>query len=240
MCLAGRRVSNSNHLPLTFTDCLIIKLEQTLIQYVYGAFTYKWTLYSAGHADLDINKEVPKEDMVRNRDRENTWLLGDSGGFQIGKGVWEGDWKDPNCPKAQKKRDGVLRWMDAYMDYGMILDIPAWVSRSPEGAKATGISTYAEAVAATRINNDYFMKHRTGACKFLNVHPGLLPFYRGQNPVQWSVRDLAPLGATVHFIDEGIDTGPILLKKELINFKSKSIRNLRIEVLEFSASLLVE
>ena len=83
-----------------------------------GAFTYKWTLYSAGHADLDTAKIVPKEDMVRNRDRANTWLLGDSGGFQIGKGVWEGDWKDPNCPKAQKKRDGVLRWMDAYMDNG--------------------------------------------------------------------------------------------------------------------------
>jgi len=78
-----------------------------------GAFQYKWTLYSAGHADLDTTKFVPKEDMVRNRDRENTWLLGDSGGFQIGKGVWEGDWKDINCPKAQKKRDGVLRWMDA-------------------------------------------------------------------------------------------------------------------------------
>ena len=88
------------------------------------------------------------------------------GGFQIGKGVWEGDWKDPNCPKAQKKRDGVLKWMDAYMDYGMILDIPAWVSRSKEGAKATGISTYAEAVKATRINNDYWMKNRTGDCKF--------------------------------------------------------------------------
>ena len=137
-----------------------------------GAFTYKWTLYSAGHADLDTTKIVPKEDMVRNRDRQNTWLLGDSGGFQIGKGVWEGDWKDPNCPKAQKKRDGVLRWMDAYMDYGMILDIPAWVARSPAGAKATGISTYQEAVEATRINNDYWMKHRTGACKFLNVLQG--------------------------------------------------------------------
>ena len=137
-----------------------------------GQFQYKWTLYSAGHAELDTTKFSPKEDMVRNRDRDNTWLLGDSGGFQIGKGVWEGDWKDPNCPKAQKKRDGVLRWMDAYMDYGMILDIPAWVARSPAGAKATGISTYAEAVAATRINNDYFMKHRTGACKFLNVLQG--------------------------------------------------------------------
>ena len=137
-----------------------------------GQFQYKWSLYSAGHADLDTTKVVPKEDMVRNRDRASTWMLGDSGGFQIGKGVWEGDWKNPNCPKAQKKREQVLAWMDAYMDYGMILDIPAWVARSPAGAKATGIDNYQDAVNATRINNDYFMKHRSGACKFLNVLQG--------------------------------------------------------------------
>ena len=137
-----------------------------------GLFNYHWTLYSAGHAELDTMKDSPKELMVRERDRENSWLLGDSGGFQIGKGVWEGDWKDPNCPKAQKKREQVLAWMDAYMDYGMILDIPAWVARSPAGAKATGIDNYQDAVNATRINNDYFMKHRSGACKFLNVLQG--------------------------------------------------------------------
>ena len=135
-------------------------------------FQYNWSLYSAGHAELDINKDVPKEDMIRNRDRDNTWLLGDSGGFQIGKGVWEGDWKNPTCPKAQKKREQVLAWMDAYMDYGMILDIPAWVARSPKGQQATGISTYEEACQATNINNEYFMKHRSGACKFLNVLQG--------------------------------------------------------------------
>ena len=137
-----------------------------------GLFNYRWTLYSAGHAELDVNKHSPKEDMIRNRDRANTWALGDSGGFQIGKGVWEGDWKNPNCPKAQKKREQVLAWMDAYMDYGMVLDIPAWVARSPAGAKATGISTYQEAVDATRINNDYFMANRNGNCKFLNVLQG--------------------------------------------------------------------
>tara|TARA_X000000368_G_scaffold418718_1_gene419577 strand:- start:3396 stop:4856 length:1461 start_codon:yes stop_codon:yes gene_type:complete len=135
-------------------------------------FNYHWSLYSAGHADLDVNKDAPKEDMVRDRDHKNSWLLGDSGGFQIGKGVWEGDWKDPNCPKAMKKRTQVLTWMDAYMDYGMILDIPAWVSRSEAGQKATGITTYQEAVNATRINNDYFMKNRNGNCKFLNVLQG--------------------------------------------------------------------
>jgi hypothetical protein len=135
-------------------------------------FPYHWSLYSAGHAELDINKHSPKEDMVRNRDRSRSFILGDSGGFQIGKGVWEGDWKNPNCPKAQKKRELVLSWMDAYMDYGMCLDIPAWVARSPAGRKATGINTYMEAVEGTYINNDYFMNNRTGACKFLNVLQG--------------------------------------------------------------------
>jgi hypothetical protein len=137
-----------------------------------GQFQYKWCLYSAGHADLDINRDSPKEDMFRQRDKSTSWALGDSGGFQIGKGVWEGDWKDPSCPKAQKKREQVLAWMDAYMDYGMILDIPAWVARSPKGQKATGITTYEEACQATNINNEYFMKHRSGACKFLNVLQG--------------------------------------------------------------------
>lgn len=136
-----------------------------------GYFKYKWSLYSAGHADLDLNKTNGRDDMVRNRD-PNTFILGDSGGFQIGKGVWEGNWKDPNCPKAAKKRKQVLEWLDAYSDRGMILDIPAWVARSPAGQKATGISTYAEAVDGTYINNDYFMANRTGKCKFLNVLQG--------------------------------------------------------------------
>ena len=135
-------------------------------------FPYHWALYSAGHAELDVNKHSPKEDMIRNRDRSRSFILGDSGGFQIGKGVWEGDWKNPTCPKAQKKRELVLSWMDAYMDRGMILDIPAWVCRSPAGRVATGITSYEEAVQGTYINNDYFMANRTGACKFLNVLQG--------------------------------------------------------------------
>jgi hypothetical protein len=137
-----------------------------------GAFYYDHCLYSAGHANLDLTKQDDSEDMFRNRDRNTSWVLGDSGGFQIGKGVWPADWKDPNCPKAQKKREQVLTWMDTLMDYGMVLDIPAWVARSPAGRAATGITTYAEAVQGTYINNDWFINNRNGNCKFLNVLQG--------------------------------------------------------------------
>jgi len=137
-----------------------------------GAFYYDHCLYSAGHANLDLNKTDESEDMFRNRNRSTSWVLGDSGGFQIGKGVWPADWKDPNCPKAQKKREQVLTWMDTLMDYGMCLDIPAWVARSPAGRAATGINSYIEAVQGTYINNDWFVNNRNGNCKFLNVLQG--------------------------------------------------------------------
>ena len=58
------------------------------------------------------------------------------------------------------------------MDRGMILDIPAWVAKSPRGREATGINEYKDAVIATNINNDFFMKNRNGNCKFLNVLQG--------------------------------------------------------------------
>ena len=137
-----------------------------------GAFYYKWCLYSAGHANLDFSKPDPGEDMFWKRDRKTSIAFGDSGGYQIGKGRWQGDWKNPNCPAASKKRRQVLAWMDEFMDYGMGLDIPAWLTRSPEGQLATGITTYQDAVNGTFINNEYFIKNRNGNCKFLNVLQG--------------------------------------------------------------------
>ena len=71
-----------------------------------GMWRYKWSLHSAGHASLDLNKDMYRESQYRERDRQYSWLLGDSGGFQIGKGKWEGDWRaNSGCPQAQKKRD---------------------------------------------------------------------------------------------------------------------------------------
>ncbi len=139
-------------------------------------FPYKWSLYSGGHANLDLNKQDWSEDMVRNREA-GTFILGDSGGFQIAKGLWEGDWRaNSGCPRAQKKRELVLNWLDNVADYGMILDIPTWVIHDKKASKACGISELHEAVAATKFNNEYFMKNRkgknNGGAKFLNVLQG--------------------------------------------------------------------
>jgi len=139
-------------------------------------FPYRWSLYSGGHANLDLTKQDWSEDMVRNRE-PGTFMLGDSGGFQIAKGLWEGDWKaNSGCAKAQKKRAAVLTWLDSVSDYGMILDIPTWVIHDKKASKACQITTLQEAVDATKFNNEYFMAHRkgkeNGGAKFLNVLQG--------------------------------------------------------------------
>ena len=65
-------------------------------------FPYRWSLYSGGHANLDLNKPDASEDMVRARE-PGTLMLGDSGGFQIAKGLWPGEWRDPNSAEVKQK-----------------------------------------------------------------------------------------------------------------------------------------
>ena len=139
-------------------------------------FPYRWSLYSGGHANLDLNKQDWSEDMVRNRE-PGTFMLGDSGGFQIAKGLWEGDWKaNSGCAKAQKKRESILNWLDNISDYCMTLDIPTWVIHDKKASRACQITTLQEAVDATKFNNEYFMQHRkgvrNGGTKILNVLQG--------------------------------------------------------------------
>ncbi|MCA9363264.1 formyl transferase [Candidatus Kaiserbacteria bacterium] len=44
----------------------------------------------------------------------------------------------------------------------------------------------------------------------VNTHPGILPAYRGCTAVEWSLYNNDPVGATCHFMMEGIDEGPII------------------------------
>ncbi|CUS02752.2 Methionyl-tRNA formyltransferase (fragment) [Candidatus Promineifilum breve] len=48
---------------------------------------------------------------------------------------------------------------------------------------------------------------------FLNLHPSLLPAYRGPRPVYWQLRHQAPTGVTVHYMDEGLDTGDVAAQR---------------------------
>ena len=134
-------------------------------------FPYRWSLYSAGHANLDMTKPSAKEDMVRDRD-PNSFMLLDSGGFQIAKGVWPGQWADPADLSAEKKRRQVLEWQCQVADYAMTMDIPTWTYLDKEASVLCGIHSYDDAVNASKYNNEYWMANRYGKTKILNVLQG--------------------------------------------------------------------
>jgi len=47
-------------------------------------------------------------------------------------------------------------------------------------------------------------------CGCVNLHPSMLPYNRGVNPNIWSIVERTPAGVTLHYINEGIDTGDII------------------------------
>ncbi len=53
--------------------------------------------------------------------------------------------------------------------------------------------------------------------KIINLHISLLPYNRGANPNLWSYLEDTPKGVTIHYIDESVDTGNIILQKEVQN-----------------------
>ena len=75
----------------------------------------------------------------------------------------------------------------------------------------------------------------------LNVHPSLLPKYRGANPIQNVLYNGEKLtGVSIMLIDELIDHGPILAQKEIIINEDDDFESLYLKSAEISKKLLVE
>ncbi len=75
----------------------------------------------------------------------------------------------------------------------------------------------------------------------VNVHASLLPKYRGAAPIQWAVIDGEKVsGVTTMHMDEGLDTGAILLQKEVELAEDETGGSLFDRLSAVGASLLVE
>lgn len=51
--------------------------------------------------------------------------------------------------------------------------------------------------------------------RVINMHISLLPWNRGADPNLWSFLEDTPKGASIHYIDRGIDTGDIIAQEEV-------------------------
>lgn len=75
----------------------------------------------------------------------------------------------------------------------------------------------------------------------VNVHLGLLPEIRGMSSVEWSLLTGVPAGVTIHLMDGGIDTGPVLRRYKYAGAeKCASLRELRQKLIAFGVEQLGE
>ena len=75
----------------------------------------------------------------------------------------------------------------------------------------------------------------------LNAHLAVLPEIRGMSSPEWSLLCGVPLGVTIHFMDSGVDTGPILLRREFAGADGcDSLADLRNKMIAEGIELIAE
>ena len=87
------------------------------------------------------------------------------------------------------------------------INSPAFV----EKMKSYGVDLFVSAASKQIFKTEMINLPRY---KSINCHAGKLPFYRGRNILNWAlINDEKEFGITVHYFDEGIDTGDIILQE---------------------------
>lgn len=97
-----------------------------------------------------------------------------------------------------------------YLDPGKYRDREAY-----DGAVAALLQKHEVGVVALagymRLVSPFFVQRYRG--KIMNIHPALLPAFPGTRGVEDALEyGVKVSGCTVHFVDEGLDTGPIILQ----------------------------
>lgn len=88
----------------------------------------------------------------------------------------------------------------------------------------------------TRIIRGEILEHPKDGV--INSHPGLLPHCRGSASPAWSVYHDIPIGSSTHFCDNGIDTGELLLTREISVIKGMTYEDLCYDTLVLAGVLM--
>lgn len=77
--------------------------------------------------------------------------------------------------------------------------------------------------------------------RIVNVHPALLPRFPGTQPIRDALAaGVAETGATVHFVDEGVDTGPVIRQERVPVLPDDTVESVRARVQAVEHRLLPE
>ena len=142
-------------------------------------WTYKYALASAEKFKGKQRNSVTSRD-------SKAFILGDSGGFQIGRGTfgeaktWKGLPRDEliSAWHGSSLRDDIISWCETNCTYAMTIDIPLWVNRPKEKNSPFRVCSTQDLIDITVDNLKHLQRRRgywTGgehSCKYLNVLQG--------------------------------------------------------------------
>jgi folate-dependent phosphoribosylglycinamide formyltransferase PurN len=74
----------------------------------------------------------------------------------------------------------------------------------------------------------------------LNCHPSYLPYNRGSHHSFFGIIERSPLGASLHWIDEGLDTGPVIAQKKFIDSGFLTAEQVKTKSMELCLELWAE
>lgn len=139
---------------------------------------YKYALYSAGQ--LSIGEQ--QADIITNRNIDETVILGDSGGYQIGKGTLGGFNKHGNLRNANDICDAwtnavelkqwILDWLETNSDYAMTIDMPLWSKFEDNKNTPFHKCSTEQLINLTVENLRFIQNNKRGNTKWLNVIQG--------------------------------------------------------------------
>ncbi|MBL4711528.1 MAG: hypothetical protein JKX75_03335 [Gammaproteobacteria bacterium] len=85
---------------------------------------------------------------------------------------------------------------------------------------------------------DALINYASKGC--FNMHPSLLPRYRGPEPVFWQMKEAADLGVTWHRVIDEFDAGEIMLQKKIIVDEGDSYASINMQLAKTGTQLMLE
>jgi methionyl-tRNA formyltransferase len=74
----------------------------------------------------------------------------------------------------------------------------------------------------------------------INMHPAILPDNRGLDNIKWAIFKNLPIGVTVHWIDEKIDMGSLILKDTIKLYKNDELKEVVLRNQNLEQELLIK
>lgn len=146
----------------------------------------------------------------------------------------------PDKPKGRGKEMQFTPVKECAMEYGIPVYQPKKI-REPECVEV--LRNYEADIMVVVAFGQILPKEILEMCPYgcVNVHASLLPKYRGAAPIQWAIIDGEKVtGVTTMQMNEGLDTGDMLLKTEVVIEPKETGGSLHDKLSEAGAALCVE